>query len=224
MPTLVDRRKHRLEETRKTQRKALAKLEVSRRRLVHQRKAFRRTRAYIRRLRAKVGKRKKLIEDLELALSSGPVTIEGGGGPGKVHGGTAEQRLVAVAQKAVLMHYKGIRHSFYSQSGWWTVHYAIMGEPRGARSDCSQWWLSVYWAADLPDPTGYNFTGGYTGTIGNHGRTVPSPGTPGGAGLYGSNPWHHVEMSMGDGTFCGHGSPPVDKVTPGWPSTFRDFV
>lgn len=224
MPTLVDRRKAEIAARKKTQKRALIKQRVRLRRYTHQRKALAKLRAQIRKARSKIGARKKLIKRLEADLQSGPVTIEGNGGPGKIHGGTPAQRVVACAQKSALMHAKGIRKSFYSQAGWWTVQHGILGEPRGARSDCSQWWLSMFWSAGLPDPTGHNYTGGFTGTIGASGRQVASPGTPAGAGLYGSGSFHHVEMSLGGGHFIGHGSPPVDAVTPGWPNVFRDYV
>jgi hypothetical protein len=217
MPTLIEREKA-------TQRKALAKQRVRARRFKNQRKALARTRAAIRKARSKIGKRRKLIKRLEAELAGGPVRIEGNGGPGKIHGGTPRERLVACAKAAALAHYQGRRKSFYSQSGTWTVKHGILGEPRGYRSDCSQFWLSMYWSADLPDPTGANYGSGYTGTIGNKGLPTASPGKGGDAGLYGSFPHHHVEMSIGGGHFVGHGSPPVDGVTPGWPDLFRTYI
>lgn len=217
MPTLKQRRKRRLRKAKNVQRRALR---IQRGRV----KRFRNLRAVIRRTRSKIGKRRREIQALERRLADGPVTIIGGGGPGNIRGGTPEQRLVAVATKAALMHAKGIRKSFYSQTGYWDYKHAIMGEPPGARSDCSSWWIACYWAAGLPDPTGYNFRGGFTGTIGAAGRRVWAPGSPGGAGLYGSGNYFHVEMSLGDGRYIGHGSPPVDYQTPGAPDVHREYV
>lgn len=210
MPSLVERRKA-------TQRRALAKQRARIRRFTHQRKALARTRAAIRKARATIAKRKKLIEAAE------GVRINGN----TANGGTAKQRLKAVALAAVEAHAEGRRKSFYSQAGAWTVAYAITGEPRGYRSDCSQWVTSVFKSAGLGDPNGNDYKGGYTGTLANRGRQVSfeeAKRTPGALGFYGSYPFHHVEMSLGDGRWAGHGSPPVDTVTPGLPNHFRVYT
>lgn len=206
MPTLVERRKA-------TQRKALANQRVRFRRLKNQRKALARTRAAIRKAKSVILRRKSLIEQAE------GVQINGN----TAKGGTPRQRLRAVALAAAEAHRTGRRKSFYSQAGSWTVDYAITGEPRGYRSDCSQWVTSVYHSAGLADPNGNAYKGGYTGTLYNHGRPTTNP-QPGDLGLYGSPPGHHVEMYVGDGRFVGHGSPPVDQVTPGWPTQFRTYL
>lgn len=184
-------------------------------------KRFRTLRAEIRKRRSNIGRRRKLIGRLKAELISGPVTIKGN----RAYGGSPRQRLEAVAKAAALAHLQGRRKSFYSQSGRWSTRYAITGEPPGYRSDCSQFWISVYWSAGLEDPTGANYTGGWTGTIGNHGHQISANDrAPGDAGLYGPFPHYHVELCVGGGGFIGHGSPPVDAVTPGFPNVFRTFL
>lgn len=133
----------------------------------------------------------------------------------KVTGGSARDRLKHAAEMACSLDAAGKRHSFYSQSGAWTTKYGITGEPRGDRSDCSQWITSIFWSCGLDDPNGTGYTGGYTGTLGNHGKAISrSQLRPGDLILYGPAPHHHVEMFIGPGsTTAGHGSRPVDH---GW--------
>jgi hypothetical protein len=46
---------------------------------------------------------------------------------------------------------------------------------------------------------------------------------PGMLGMYGSRTApHHVEIFCGD-KFIGHGSPPIDSLTPGEPDYYLDF-
>lgn len=129
-----------------------------------------------------------------------------------VTGGSARERLVAGAHKAAELSASGARHSFYSQAGSWTVERGITGESQGERSDCSQWVTSIYHSAGLKDPNGTSYTGGYTGTLGAHGRRISRDQLqPGDLVLYGTGNFHHVEMYVGPGNVTiGHGSPPVD--------------
>jgi cell wall-associated NlpC family hydrolase len=144
------------------------------------------------------------------ALARG-VTVTGN----KATGGTPRQRIVAAARMAAKLHATGKRHSFYSQPGKWTVDYGITGEPLGYRSDCSQFVTSMYHAAGLPDPNGTDYTGGYTGTLAEHGKYISRADLKAGdLVLYGPAPHHHVELYVGPGDdTIGHGSPPVDRGT-----------
>jgi cell wall-associated NlpC family hydrolase len=206
MPTLTDRRTA-------TQRKALARQRLRLAKLARERKALARLRAAIRKAKSTIARRQKLIDQGEGVRITGNVA----------HGGTPRERLKAVALAAAEAHSTGRRKSFYSMTGAWTVDYAITGEPKGYRSDCSQFVTSVYKSAGLPDPNSNGYMGGYTGTLGARGRETKDP-KPGDLGFYGPYPHHHVEMYVGDGKFVGHGSPPVDGVTPGWPDSFRSYL
>jgi hypothetical protein len=130
----------------------------------------------------------------------------------KVEGGTPRQRLVAGAHKSAKLSASGARHSFYSQPGFWDVDHGITGEAPGARSDCSQWVTAMYHSAGLPDPNGNSYNGGYTGTLSDHGKKISRANLkPGDLVLYGTYPFHHVEMYVGPGDLTiGHGSAPVD--------------
>lgn len=148
---------------------------------------------------------------LQLAAQTHSVTVTGN----TATGGTKRQRIVACARMAAKLYATGRRPSFYSQPGQWTVKYGITGEPRGYRSDCSQFVTSMYHAAGVEDPNGTDYTGGFTGTLAAHGKYIQRHQLqPGDLVLYGPAPHHHVEMYVGPGDdTIGHGSPPVDKGT-----------
>jgi hypothetical protein len=157
----------------------------------------------------------------------GKVTINGN----KATGGTKAKRIQAVALCSAAKCAAGRRHNFYSQAGTWDVDHCITGENYGHRSDCSSWFTSVFKSAGLPDPNGNDFRGGYTGTLGSHGKSISRTDAyhvPGAAVLFGTAPFHHVELALGDGTdhTIGHGSAPVDMGTfsllPG-PVQFRAY-
>jgi hypothetical protein len=144
-------------------------------------------------------------------------------------GGTARQRVVAVALASGAACAAGRRRNFYSQSGSWDVDHSISGERYGERSDCSSWVTSVFKSAGLPDPNGNSYRGGYTGTLGANGRRrSESDIKPACVVLYGAAPFHHVELYTGPGQRTeGHGSPPVDAgvihLLPG-PIEIRDYI
>lgn len=127
-------------------------------------------------------------------------------------GGSKPERLKTLALESAKRCAAGRRRNFYSQTGAWDVKHCLTGESYGERSDCSSWATSVYNSAGLPDPNGENFGGGYTGTLGDHGREVSRASLkPGDLVLYGPKPHHHVEMYVGPGEkTIGHGSSPVD--------------
>jgi len=126
----------------------------------------------------------------------------------EVRGGNPRERLVAGAQAAA----NGHRASFYEQRGLWTVDYAITGEPRKYRSDCSQWVTSLFKSCGLPDPSGIDWRSGYTGTLSAHCRQISRAQLkPGDLVFWGTGTYHHVELYVGPGDqTIGHGSPPVD--------------
>jgi hypothetical protein len=98
--------------------------------------------------------------------------------------------------------------------------------PHNFRSDCSQFGASVYHAAGLPSPASVPHEWASTFTM------VKAPGVkfvdrahrkPGMLGMYGTRTApHHVEVWCGD-EFVGHGSPPIDSLTPGEPDYYLDF-
>jgi len=168
-----------------------------------------------------IARQRKLARALkELAQPDRPRLV----GPNKVRGGLPGERVVFAARKALEAHNAGRRPSFYSQPGAWTVAYAITGEPRGFRSDCSQWVTSLFKTAGLPDPNGGGYVnGGYTGTLANHGRRISwsqaqeyvRKGTKPVLVIW--DPWGpsgHVELLVSPaGDTIGHGSAPIAAHT-----------
>lgn len=138
-----------------------------------------------------------------------------------VTGGTARQRLRGAALLAAKRCADNKRANFYSQPGAYTVSKVFEGEPRGYRSDCSQFVTSVYHAAGQPDPNDENWSGGYTGTLVREGVQIPvAQIQPGDYVIYGSGVGHHVELYVGSGNMTiGHGSAPID---PGVINLFGD--
>jgi hypothetical protein len=136
--------------------------------------------------------------------------------------GTARQRIVAAARKAVkldgqtdYLHYRQIRPMpdtlFPSRGGG-------RSRPLGGRvleTDCSGFATLVYKAAGQPDPNGGNYSGnGYTGTLAANGKRTSDP-QPGDLGFYGSGPpWGHVVVYLGGGEVASFGSDPGPRILP----------
>lgn len=97
--------------------------------------------------------------------------------------------------------------------------------PRDWRSDCSQFVAAVYKDAGVPSPGDVAYEWVNTWAIDRRGTFTLKP-RPADLGLYGpkGNP-HHVELFVGrpGRMFVGHGSPPIDSVTPGLPSYYVTF-
>lgn len=133
----------------------------------------------------------------------------------EVRGGTLRQRVKAAAMLSASRCAAGKRANFYSQPGRFTADACFTGESSSPleRSDCSQWFASVYHAAGLPDPNGANYSAGYTGTLIANGREIRRDQLrPGDAIIYGTGTGFHVEMFIGEPGIetIGHGSAPID--------------
>jgi cell wall-associated NlpC family hydrolase len=135
------------------------------------------------------------------------------------------QRIVAEAEKAVANYRRNPGAYHYLAGGRANTIY-LRPTPRDWRSDCSQFAAAVYKGAGLPSPASVSHQWASTFTM------IKAPGVifvdkahrkPGMLGMYGtrSSP-HHVEIFCGD-KFIGHGSPPIDSLTPGEPDYYLDF-
>lgn len=72
--------------------------------------------------------------------------------------------------------------------------------------DCSSFATWVYWVSGAADPNGRGYDGyGYTGTLALKGTRTNSP-RPGNLGFYGSYPYGHVVIYVGEGKCVSHGS------------------
>lgn len=136
---------------------------------------------------------------------------------GRLVGGTAKARYRQACLRSWQRCASGKRRNFYSQPGHWSYKHCLTGEPVGFRSDCSQWLTSVCWLAQVPDPNGADWTGGYTGTQagGHNGWRLATEAEMRKSGwgyvIYGSGEGYHVEAYVGPGNrTIGHGSAPID--------------
>ena len=89
-----------------------------------------------------------------------------------MRGGTDGHRIQIAALTSAHNCSTGKRANFYSQGGEWDVSHCLTGPARGHRDDCSSWFTSVYHSCGLDDPNGARYTGGFTGTLGAHGRAI----------------------------------------------------
>lgn len=118
----------------------------------------------------------------------------------------------------------------------WAYHYLAGGvantvylnpTPRNWRSDCSQFAAAVYKGAGLPSPARpleHAWASTYSIVKAQGHRIVDrAHRRPGDLGMYGSREApHHVEIWCGT-HFIGHGSPPIDSLTPGEPNYYVTF-
>lgn len=135
------------------------------------------------------------------------------------------QKIVAEATQAAANYRKQPGAYHYLAGGVANLIF-LKPSPSNFRSDCSQFAASVYKAAGLPSPASVPHEWASTFTM------VKAPGVkvvdkahrkPGMLGMYGSRTApHHVEIWCGD-RFIGHGSPPIDSLTPGEPDYYLDF-
>lgn len=136
------------------------------------------------------------------------------------------RRIVDEAKKAAANYRKNPGAYHYLAGGLANTEY-LHPTPRDWRSDCSQFAASVYKGAGLPSPAQplpHEWASTYS-IVKAHGARVVDRAhrKPGMLGMYGSvSAPHHVEIWCGD-TFVGHGSPPIDTLTPGEPNYYIDF-
>lgn len=139
----------------------------------------------------------------------------------EVVGGTPKQRWFLACLTSVANCSNGTRRNFYSQSGAWDISHELVGGPvYGERSDCSSTVTGWAKAAQLGDPNGAEWTGGFTGTLISQSNgwkevslaAIRKKGW--GYIVYGEGSGHHTEgftpsKESPDRT-SGHGSQPVD--------------
>jgi hypothetical protein len=135
-------------------------------------------------------------------------------------------RIVVEAEKAA-EHYRQNPGAYHYLAGGIANTEYLKPTPRNWRSDCSQFAAAVYKGAGLPSPAApldhqwastFSIVKSPHATF--HTRAERKPGM---LGMYGSRTApHHVEIWCGD-KFIGHGSPPIDSLTPGEPDYYVDF-
>jgi cell wall-associated NlpC family hydrolase len=138
--------------------------------------------------------------------------------------GSPRRRVVELAQRAAA-NYRRNPGAYHYLAGGIANVVCMQPTPRAWRSDCSQFAAAIYKAADLPSPADVDHQWASTYSIVRKGRLTTSP-RPGDLGMYGSRRApHHVEIYCGapGQEFIGHGSPPIDSLTPGRPDFYLTY-
>ena len=138
--------------------------------------------------------------------------------------GTKRQRVVQEALKAA-QNYKANPGAYHYLAGGQANTEYLKPTPSGWRSDCSQFAAAVYKGAGLPSPSNTSHEYASTWSMIKRGKVTYKP-RPGDLGMYGpTNAPHHVEVYCGapGQEFVGHGSPPIDSVTPGRPTFYLTY-
>jgi cell wall-associated NlpC family hydrolase len=146
---------------------------------------------------------------------------------------SAQRRAIVAAAKKAAANYRKNPGAYHYLMKTEIANTIIMRPtPSNYRSDCSQFAVNVYREAGIKDCPG---TGSYlysgTATIAKGGTIVKHP-KPGDLAMYSRSSsnlrgtTHHVEVYIGEPScmFIGHGSPPIDSVTPGQPDFYLSFL
>jgi hypothetical protein len=138
--------------------------------------------------------------------------------------GTARKRVVKLAQQAAANYRRNPGAYHYLAAGRPNL-VCMRPTPRDWRSDCSQFAAAIYKAANLPSPANVDHQWASTYSMVKQGRVTTHP-RPGDLGMYGSRSApHHVEVFCGEPgqEFIGHGSAPIDSLTPGRPDFYLTY-
>jgi cell wall-associated NlpC family hydrolase len=138
----------------------------------------------------------------------------------KVH---VRDRVSAVVEQAAL-NYRRNPGAYHYLAGGVPNLEIMRPTPSTWRSDCSQFAVNAYRLAGAACPGTGTFLYSNTDSISMGGRVTQNP-QPGDLGLYGSGRGrtHHVEVKA-KGHLIGHGSPPIDSLTPGLPDFYLSFL
>lgn len=142
--------------------------------------------------------------------------------------GAGRKQIVKFAKQAAANYRKNPGAYHYLAGGKANLVY-LRPTPRDWRSDCSQFAASVYKDAGLPSPASVPHMWASTWTMVKSGQArfiTRAQRKPGDLGMYGSKSApHHVEVYIGEPgvEFIGHGSQPIDSLTPGQPDYYLTF-
>lgn len=145
----------------------------------------------------------------------------------EVGNASAKRKAIVAAAKKAKANYNARPGAYHYLAGGTPNTVIMEPTPLSHRSDCSQFAVNCYRHAGVECPGSGTYM--YSNTISIEGRgakvvAVPKPGSLGMYGRHGAT--HHVEVYVGEPgcMFIGHGSPPIDSATPGWPDFFLDFL
>lgn len=138
---------------------------------------------------------------------------------------TDRERVVAVARKSKANYDKN-PGAYHYLAGGIPNTVILSPTPWSYRSDCSQFAVGCYRLAGVKCPGTGTYLYSNTASIAAGGRFTLNP-QPGDLGMYGSRRApHHVEVVVGVHPlrFVGHGTRPIDGVTPGLPTYYLSFL
>ena len=127
------------------------------------------------------------------------------------------QGIVSAAMWAV--NSKHFIHYSQSPSRWSGIHNHVCPFSKvPPTADCSSFVTWLYWSAFGKGKdflNGQNWSAGYTGTMGNHGTAVSvAHARPGDVVLYGSAPYHHATLYVGNNHVVSFGADGPAKLLP----------
>lgn len=136
------------------------------------------------------------------------------------------QRIVAELEKAAANYRKQPGAYHYLAGGIANLIY-LAPSPRNFRSDCSQFQAAAWHGAGVESPAAplaHQWASTFSMVKSPHARVISrAQRKPGDLGMYGSHEApHHVEGWTGT-HFVGHGSPPIDSLTPGEPDYYLTY-
>jgi len=136
------------------------------------------------------------------------------------------KEIVKLAEQAAANYRKNPGAYHYLAGGTANLVF-LRPTPSHYRSDCSQFVAAVYHDAGVDSPAAplpHQWASTYSMVKSPHARVIArDQRKPGDCGMYGSKEApYHVELWCGD-KFIGHGSPPIDSLTPGQPDYYLTF-
>ncbi len=137
------------------------------------------------------------------------------------------RRAICEKAKKAAANYRANTGAYHYLAGGQANLVYLTPTPRDFRSDCSQFVAAIYHDCGLPSPGDFDHKWVNTTSMERckHARITSHP-KPGDLGMYGPRgATHHVELYVGEPgrEFIGHGSPPIDSVTPGRPSFYLTY-
>lgn len=140
---------------------------------------------------------------------------------------SGDRKAIVTAAKKAAANYRKNPVAYHYLAGGKANTVIMDPTPSDWRSDCSQFAVNVYRVAGVPCPGSGTYLYSNTDTINNGGKVVSRP-KPGDLGMYGrrDGSTHHVEVYIGEPgcMFVGHGSVPIDAITPGLPDFYLSFL
>lgn len=136
------------------------------------------------------------------------------------------RRAIVAAAKQAKANYARRPSAYHYLAGGRPNTIVMEPTPTDWRSDCSQFAVNCYRHAGVPCPGSGSYMFSNTVSIEGGNAIVTRSPKPGDLGMYGPHGrTHHVEVYIGEPgcMFIGHGSPPIDSLTPGLPDFYLTF-